>query len=78
MTKWRQLITKKLCNSDSGPATVTRDTFSERLKNIRENASLLYNRIKGKRLNERDYGRKRLKGIEEKEAGVRRHKHKRI
>ena len=37
--------TSKLYNSVSAPVAATRDALAERLQNVRETASLLYNRM---------------------------------
>ena len=54
----------KLYNAVSALVRSTRDTLAERLESIRETISLLYNRM----MENIEYGRKRLKGIVQKEA----------
>ena len=64
MTNWMRNQIANLYNAVSAPIAVTRDTLVETLHNVRETASLLYNRI----MDNNEYGRKRLKGIVEKET----------
>ena len=54
----------KLYNAVSEPVTATRHALAERLQNVGESASLLYNRM----MENMEYGRQRLKDIVEKEA----------
>ena len=55
----------KLYNSVSAPVAATRDALAERLQDVRDTASLLYNRM----MENMGYGQQeRLKDIEEKEA----------
>ena len=54
----------KLYNAVSAPMAATRDALAERLQNVRETASLLYNRM----MENMGYGQERLKDIVEKEA----------
>ena len=55
----------KLYNSVSAPVAATWDALAERLQDVRDTASLLYNRM----MENMGYGQQeRLKDIEEKEA----------
>ena len=54
----------KLYNTVSVPVTATRDALAERLQNVRETTSLLYNRM----MKNMGYGQQRLKDIVEKEV----------
>ena len=54
----------KLYNAISAPVTATRDALLERLHNVRDSASLLYNRM----MENMGYGQEALKNIVEKEA----------
>ena len=54
----------KLCNAVSAPVAAARDTSTERLKSVRETASLLYNRM----VENMGYGQETLKDVVEKEA----------
>ena len=45
MNSWMRNTTSKLYNSVSAPVAATRDALAERLQNVRETASLLYNRM---------------------------------
>ena len=54
----------KLYIAVSAPMAATRDALAERLRSVRETASLLYNRM----MENIGYGRERLKDIVEKEA----------
>ena len=55
----------KLYNSVSAPVAATRDALAERLQDVRDTASSLYNRM----MENMGYGQQeRLKDIEEKEA----------
>ena len=54
----------KLYNAVSAPVAATQDALAQRLQNVRETASLLYDRM----IENMEYGRQRLKDIVEKEA----------
>ena len=54
----------KLYNAVSAPVAATRDAPAERLQNVRETASLLYNRM----VENMGHGQEKLKDIVEKEA----------
>ena len=64
MNSFLQNTISKLCNTVSAPVAATRDATAERLKSVRETASLLYNRM----MENMGYGEERLKDIVEKEA----------
>ena len=54
----------KLYNAVSAPVAATQDALAQRLQNVHETASLLYDRM----IENTEYGRQRLKNIVEKEA----------
>ena len=54
----------KLYNAVSAPVAATQDALAQRLQNVHETASLLYDRM----IENTEYGRQRLKDIVEKEA----------
>lgn len=64
MTSWMGNQIANLCNFVSAPVAATQGALAERLQSIRENASLLYNRMMYKM----EHGKERLKGIVEKEG----------
>ena len=47
MTSWIKNTISRLYNAISAPMAATRDAPAERLQNVRETASLLYNRMMG-------------------------------
>ena len=55
---------RKLYNAVSAPVAATGDALAKRLQRIRENASLLSNRM----MDNVEYGRQRLKDIVKKEG----------
>ena len=61
---WMKNELTKLYNAVSASVAATRDALTERMKNVRENTSLLYN-IK---MDNRVYGQEKLQDIVEKEA----------
>ena len=61
----------KLYNAISAPVTATRDALLERLHNVRDTASLLYNRM----MENMGYGQEALKNIVEKEAAEEEQQH---
>ena len=64
MSSFLRNTISKLYNAVSAPVAATRDALVERLQSVRENASLLYNKM----MQNMRYGRERLKDIVEKEA----------
>ena len=62
MTSWMRNQLAKLYNAVSAPVAVTHDALTERLRSVRETASLLYNKM----MDNIGYGRQRLKDIVEK------------
>ena len=64
MTNWMRNQLTKLYNAVSAPVAATRDAPTERLQNLRETASLLYNRM----VENMGHGQEKLKDIVEKEA----------
>ena len=64
MPSWTRNQLTKLYNTVSAPVAATQDALAERLQNIRETASLLYNRM----VENVGYGQETLKDIVEKEA----------
>ena len=61
---WMKNELTKLYNAVSASVAATRDALTERMKNVRENTSLLYN-IK---MDNMGYGQEKLQDIVEKEA----------
>ena len=61
---WMKNELTKLYNAVSASVAATRDAITERMKNVRENTSLLYN-IK---MDNMGYGQEKLQDIVEKEA----------
>ena len=61
MYNWMKNQISKLYSAILAPVAATRDAVSERLQNVRDTASLLYNRT----MNNIDYGQETLKGIVE-------------
>ena len=64
MTNWMRYQLTKLYNTVSAPMAATGDALAERLQNVCETASLLYNRM----MENMGYGQEKLKGIVLKEA----------
>ena len=64
MPSWTRNQLTKLYNTVSAPVAATQDALAERLQNIRETASLLYNRM----VENVGYGQEKLQDIVEKEA----------
>ena len=64
MSSFLRNTVSKLYNAVSAPVAAKRDALAERLRSIRETASLLYNRM----MENIGYGREGLKGIVKKEA----------
>ena len=64
MANWMRNQLTKLYNAVSAPVAATRDAPAERLQNVRETASLLYNRM----VENMGHGQEKLKDIAEKEA----------
>ena len=64
MPSWTRNQLTKLYNTVSAPVAATQDALAERLQNIRETASLLYNRM----VENVGYGQEKLKDNMEKEA----------
>ena len=64
MYNWMKNQISKLYSAILAPVAATRDALSERLQNVRDTASLLYNRT----LNNIGYGQETLKGIVENTA----------
>ena len=61
---WMKNELTKLYNAVSASVAATRDALTERMKNVRENTSLLYN-IK---MDNMGYGQEKLQDIVEKET----------
>ena len=64
MTSWMGNQIANLCNFVSAPVAATQGALAERLQSIRENASLLCNRM----MYNMEHGKERLEGIVEKEG----------
>ena len=64
MTSWMRNQVTKLYNAVSIPVTTTLDALAERLQDVRDTASLLYDRM----MENMGYRQERLKDIVEKEA----------
>ena len=64
MYNWMKNQISKLYSAILAPVAATRDALSERLQNVRDTASLLYNRT----MNNIGYGQETLKGIVENTA----------
>ena len=64
MTSWIRNAISKLYNAVSALVAATLDALAGRLKNVRETASLFYERV----MENMKYGRERLRNIAEKEA----------
>ena len=64
MTSWMRNQVTKLYNAVSVPVTTTLDALAERLQDVRDTASLLYDRM----MENMGYRQERLKDIVEKEA----------
>ena len=61
---WMKNELTKLYNAVSASVAATRDALTERMKNVRENTSLLYNIM----MDNMGYGQEKLQDIVEKEA----------
>ena len=64
MYNWMKNQIRKLYSAVSAPVAATRDALTERLRSVRDTASLLYNRM----MNNIGYGRETLKDIVENTA----------